>query len=87
MKICGVQFEGPAYVVLKPSLGVTFKEIKEKIKGTNIIAANSALVLYDGIENLNLNGSLVVKHNAVNFTVENTTYPEYLYFMVRKLPI
>ncbi len=63
-------------MVLKPSLGVTFKEIKEKIKGINKISANSAIVLYDGIENLNLNGSLVVKNHAANLIVENKSYPE-----------
>ena len=63
-------------MVLKPSLGVTFKEIKQKIKGNNKISANSALVLYAGIENLSLNGSLVVKQNAANLTVENKSYPE-----------
>ncbi len=63
-------------MVLKPSLGVTFKEIKEKIKGINKISVNSALVLYDGVENLKLNGSLVVKNHAVNLTVENKSYPE-----------
>lgn len=59
-----MEFEGDAYVVLRPELGITLKEIRSKIRGKNVIKSGSVLVCYDGFENLTLDGSLVIKQFA-----------------------
>lgn len=72
--MCGVEFEGEALVYLDPSLGVTISQIQEKIKGKNVIKNNSALILFNGIENLYLDGSLIVKNQIKDKKIENKMY-------------
>ena len=53
-------------MVLKPSLGVTLKEIREKVTGNNIIKNNSILILNDGFENLELDGCIKIDQFVKN---------------------
>jgi len=66
-------------IVLEPSFGVTRKEIREKVKGKNVISENSTLVL-DGdisLENVNLDGSVWAQSNLKDFEFKDKNYLEF----------
>jgi hypothetical protein len=74
LKLCGVEFEGTAYVYLHPKVGLTLEELRKKIKGKNLIKNNSTLILFDGFENLYLDGSLRIENFCKDKKVENKQY-------------
>jgi hypothetical protein len=71
-----VEFEGILHsfgpiVYLKPSFGVTFKEIRSRFSGKNFVSAQSALLLEGEISVKNLNmksGTLFIKEDINDLT-------------------
>jgi hypothetical protein len=56
---------------LKPSLGITVEQIKNKIKGENIIKNNSALIIHEGFENLYVDGSVIIQNQVKDVKINN----------------
>eukprot|EP00331_Platyophrya_macrostoma_P010990 CAMPEP_0176432794 /NCGR_PEP_ID=MMETSP0127-20121128/15599_1 /TAXON_ID=938130 /ORGANISM="Platyophrya macrostoma, Strain WH" /LENGTH=570 /DNA_ID=CAMNT_0017815019 /DNA_START=18 /DNA_END=1730 /DNA_ORIENTATION=- len=72
----GIEINFGAKVVLKPSFGVTLKELKSRFQGTNRISSQSTAV-FEGeikVENLTLDGSVRVTKDVKDLTYDKKNY-------------